>query len=306
MIKTPVSCKNPVLKKMVKHHNVFYNFQCWSGNVPANVRVNFLGVTTRDEFLLNPERADARYVVTQYPTPGQMYFEWIDLLESVVAAKNHFTMIELGAGFGRWLVNSYFALQEYSQLPCTLIGVEAEPTHYNWMELHFKDNGIDPADHQLINAAVSEQDGIVWFLTGSPNQCYGQQIVSAPRLKQRLRYLMRKINKHQTLRPQKIKSVELNSLLESLTTVDFLDLDIQGAEFVVLNAAVEQLDKKVRKVHTETHNRKVEKNLRNMFGSLGWKSIYDFAFDSKAQTEWGEVSFQGGGLQTWLNPKLIL
>jgi hypothetical protein len=35
-----------------------------------------------------------------------------------------------------------------------IIAVEAEPTHFEWMTMHFRDNGLDPASHTLVHAAV--------------------------------------------------------------------------------------------------------------------------------------------------------
>ena len=52
-------------------------------------------------------------------------------------------MIELGAGYGRWLVRAATALQQVKDLPFQLIGVEAEPQHFKWLLQHFKDNGLN-------------------------------------------------------------------------------------------------------------------------------------------------------------------
>lgn len=46
----------------------------------------------------SPER---RFVTTTLPAFDEEYFEWIDLLEAVTEATGEFTMIELGAGWGR-------------------------------------------------------------------------------------------------------------------------------------------------------------------------------------------------------------
>src|SRR5262245_19881474 len=75
--------------------------------------VNFLGVRTRVKFFsLYEELADfseTRHVVTTPPVPNEDYFEWVTLIEAVVEARERFTMIELGAGWGRWLANAALA-----------------------------------------------------------------------------------------------------------------------------------------------------------------------------------------------------
>lgn len=67
-----------------------------------------------------------------YPPFDEEYFEWIDLLEAVAAAKDRFTMLELGAGFGRWTARAAAAAKQ-RDLSYSLIAVEAEPTHFDWM-----------------------------------------------------------------------------------------------------------------------------------------------------------------------------
>jgi hypothetical protein len=70
-------------------------------------------------------------VQTEYPAFPEEYLEWIDLLEAVANAQGKFTMIELGAGYGRWLVNAAVTLrQRKPTIVPFLIGAEAEPTHF--------------------------------------------------------------------------------------------------------------------------------------------------------------------------------
>lgn len=111
------------------------------------------------------------------PSIDDNIFDWLVLLEAVAEAKDSFTMAALGAGWGRWLVARAFATKQLGDLPVRLIGVEAEPTHFKWMLEHFADNGIDPADHVLIEAAASGRSGHAWFYFGKPDAWYGQSII---------------------------------------------------------------------------------------------------------------------------------
>ena len=54
-------------------------------------------------------------------------------------------MVELGAGWGRWLVDAWSVLKQIGKTDkgLLLVGVEAEPTHFEWMKQHFADNGLD-------------------------------------------------------------------------------------------------------------------------------------------------------------------
>ena len=54
-----------------------------------------------------------------YPSFNEEYFEWVDVLEAVVARAGMFTMLELGAGWGRWLANAAAAELDSAGCPST-------------------------------------------------------------------------------------------------------------------------------------------------------------------------------------------
>jgi FkbM family methyltransferase len=293
-----------------RHHEVFNKFKCWEGIAPAGFWVNFLGVKTAAKFLWtgHPPPTKDRFFKAGYPpfeqrpllfSPGEApelewidapfeYHEWIDLLEAVVHAEDHFTMIELGAGWGRWITNAAAALSQSNPLPYTLLAVEAEPTHFRWMKEHLANNGVDLACCELIEAAVTDQEGQVGFHTGTtpwggPAECYGQFIGG----------------------PTPVRSITLRPILDSASRpIDLLDMDVQGAELIVLVAAADALDEKVRRVHTATHSPEIEVGLRRLFGGLGWHALHDIPLHTQAQTPWGPISFQDG-TQAWINPRFF-
>jgi FkbM family methyltransferase len=275
------------------HPEVFGGFQRWEGTVPEGFIVNFLGVLTRvayfDGYADEARRYPAdRYVRTEYPAFEEEYFEWLDLLESVIAAGSHFTMMELGAGYGRWTANAAAATKCLGNLPHTLVAVEAEPTHFQWMVQHLADNSVDSKSVRLVQAAVSGAGGTVGFHVGEtpfgkPENWYGQCIGGS----------------------QMVGAVDLNSLLEPLETVDLIDIDVQGAEFEVLDAASAVLDEKVKRVHIGTHSAEIEKGLHSLFARLGWRRIRSFPCASTVETVWGRLTFQDG-VQTWLNPTFCI
>jgi len=271
------------------HHPVFRHFPCWNGNVPEGFIVNFLGVMTRVEYFdsysgISDQYPMDRNVETELPPFDEEYLEWVDILEAILAAEDHFTMLELGAGYGRWTVNAAAALKQHRNLPFTFVAVEAEPVHFQWMVQHLADNSVDPSNTRLIQAAVAAVDGTVGFHMGQsqwggPKQWYGQYIGGS----------------------HPVDALALNTLLQPLGTVDLIDIDVQGAELDVLQAAAQALDEKVKKIHIGTHSPDIEAGLLSLFGRLGWECIHSFPLGSSATTEWGIISFQDG-VQTWLNP----
>jgi len=283
----------------VKHHHVFSKFDCWKGYVGPGFSANFLHVRTRSYFA-GWEDLGGQFVATELPAFDEEYFEWIDLLEAVTTARGQFKMIELGAGWGRWLANAVAALRQANDLPYTLIGVEPEPTHFRWMREHLKTNAVDLSRCQLIRAAVSRRDGTLWFYVGRPATWYGQAIAANPLAWiERLRGVLAKAE----VRVKKVRSISLRTLLGPLDRVDLIDLDVQGAEADVLESAAEELDGKVKRVHIGTHGTEIEARLRRLFQGLGWQQLNDYPSGSQSDTPWGVISFQDG-VQSWTNPRL--
>jgi hypothetical protein len=102
---------------------------------------------------------------------------------------------------------------------------------------------------------------------------------------------------------ERIPVLSLHTLLRDLKRVDLLDIDIQGSELEVLEAAIDVLERSVARVHIAAHSNRVEVGLRRLFTKLGWTSIHQYALQSESMTPWGMVSF-GDGVQSWTNPRL--
>ena len=258
---------------MSSHHPVFARFEQGCGPIP-----NWLGVTTRREFFT----ADLEFVRMAPPTIDTEYFEWVDLLEAVVSAENRFTMLEIGAGYGRWTVNAGAAVRAFSGLPTTLIAVEAEPTHFGWLEQHCRDNNVDA---RTLSAAVTRQPGEVEFAVGNPAGWYGQAIVDGSWSPERT---------------ELVRGVALSSLLAEHERVDLVHMDVQGVEADVLEEARHEMYRVLR-LHVGTHGRDQERRIRTLFADLGWSAANDYPSAATAPTPWGNMAFQDG-VQTWLNP----
>jgi hypothetical protein len=86
---------------------IFSEFEPWHGLAPANFDVTFLGQRTDVSFnsgLADSERTRDREAFPPYPVLSEETFEWVALLRAILEAHQTFTMVELGAGYGRWLV----------------------------------------------------------------------------------------------------------------------------------------------------------------------------------------------------------
>jgi FkbM family methyltransferase len=282
-------------------HPVFANVRPWSGWAEPGWDVNFLGVRTRVAYFSVHEQfgdfSRPRWFKTPLPVPNEDYFEWIALLEAVVASRGSFTMVELGAGWGRWIVNGIAALRALRPLPYHVVGVEAEPTHFMWMRQHLADNDIDPRNATLIEAAVAKTDGGVLFHVGEAADWYGQAIVRADEAITAGALASRTGGRA----VQPVRAVSVRTVLQELEHVDLLDVDIQGAEADVLEPAGDVLGERVKRAYVATHDRASEERLRALFLELGWTCAYDFPGAGPAETPWGRIMFEDGA-QLWLNP----
>jgi FkbM family methyltransferase len=247
-----------------------------------------LGITTRPEFVSGETVA-----MIGPPLPHEA-FEWMALMDAVADATAEFTMLELGAGFGRWTVRAAAAVRRYRpDVTYRLIAVEAEPTHFEWLGLHISDNDVQresPAGTcSLVNAAVSSSPGAEPFYIGNSAAWYGQALV-------------RPENAGAKASVQPVATITLGSLLEPLERVDLIDLDIQGAELEVLTDAAALLGR-VRRVYAETHSAEIDEQLPGVFEQAEgrWSLVAAAPLGARVMTPLDEAVFDEGGAQLWVN-----
>jgi FkbM family methyltransferase len=217
--------------------------------------------------------------------------EWAALTDAIQDAADPFTMIELGAGFGRWTVNAAAALRKIKpHTSYRLVAVEAEPTHFAWLRRHTRDNGLRRWSRRgscrLIHAAVSGSEGEDDFYVGDPAGWYGQALV-------------RPENAGADAQVMRVETVRLSQLLRRLGFVDLVDMDIQGAELEVLAEARSELSR-VRRIYVETHSAAIDEALPEIFS--GWELVAAQPLGANAETPFGPAAYSGGGFQVWLNP----
>jgi len=292
---------------VVQHHQIFSWLKPYSGRVPEGFWSSYSGAFFRNEFYkFSPDESHLLEIV--YPSFDEEYFEWIDLLESIHNADKSFVMIELGAGYGRWLINAWTALKRIKpDLPCHLVGVEAEPTHFKWLKQALLDNKVILENVDLFEAAVGARNGWGYFYVGIPYEWYGQHLTSQRENDYLLRTSSNQEEKLYTSRGEELKRVKmitLSSILAKHKIVDLIDLDVQGAELDIIQESIVGIDQKVKRVHIGTHNKAVEEGIRKLFNSYGWKCNYDYTCREKNSTSWGEMYFDDG-VQSWTNPRFL-
>ena len=293
-------------------HPAFDLLSAYTGSPEPGFEIDFLGIRTRCEY-------SAGAIITAMPVhttvdPHEDYFEWIDLLESIIAAKGQYTMMELGAGYGRWAVRAAAALRQLGGLPFQLVAVEGEPRHYRWLQQHMSDNQIHPPACTLIRGVVSDHREGVLFYVGSPSgdgdepaSWYGQCIIQGYETVEETlpeRYEGQDVVKlKSSWKAVETPSYVLTDILPETDRIDLIDMDVQGEELKVVSAAIDALDRRVARLHIGTHSRDIEAGLRTLLSQHGWQCKADYPGAQTNQTPWGPVQFVDG-VQSWINPGL--
>ena len=273
---------------------VFDRFRPFCGFAPAGYDRDFIGSKIRQAYWNAPRRDTDMVVDAARPPVDEEYFEWIDLLESVEAAEHgSYTMIELGAGYGRWAVRAALAARQRA-LRVFLVAVEPEPTHFQWLLEHVGVNDIRLfCSVSLISAAVSDIAGTDRFYVGNaeataPDKWYGQCLASS------------ELDGCEIV---PVTKVTLNGILDNVLKVDLIDFDIQGEELKTIAAAIELLEAKAKLLHIGTHSQEIEHGLRLLLESRGWLCLADYSLGHTHDTPYGRVAFVDG-VQTWKNTAL--
>ena len=188
--------------------------------------------------------------------------EWVGTLRSVLEAKGSFTAIELGAGWAPWLVASQAAARRRGIDKIDLTGVEGSADHHAFMIDNFRNNGLDPAEHQLHHAVAGAEDGIAAFpRLRVAQEDYGASAVfeDSERAAAALRGDL-----------EEIPSLSLKTLIGGRPRVDLIHIDIQGHEEAVIAAGIDALNERVRRLVIGTHSRTIEGHLFDLFHANGW------------------------------------
>lgn len=283
------------------HHPIFEEFQVRTAPRAEGLSGDFLGCTFRPEWWIG-------YAATPEDVPNpppltEEYFEWADLLDAVSEAHDTFTMIEVGAGFGRWGIRGGLAALQKGLAP-NLAFIEAEPQHASWLRDALDLNGLTG---QVIEAAISSSKEPVPFAVRGgeydAQNWYGQAAVNDPGSVTQETYFGRPIVRGHYYDQILAPAITLEEAAGDLGLIDFLDSDSQGAEGDMVTSSIGFLSERVRRVHIGTHSTDVEAICRDTFKSAGWRPVWDFSLQGERETPYGPTWFSDG-VQSWINPRL--
>ncbi len=259
--------------------------------------VDYYGTKTRVTSLWPDARAlDGEK--SRIPIPGNFHWEsieWLGLMRAVLEADDSFRVMELGAGWGPAVVSSSVMARLRGLIDIRMTGVEGDPHHFAFMVQHLKDNGFDPGDHRLHQAAVAIDDGTAkWPVTKDSSGQYGfRPLTDAGD------YMGRAFAE-----TQDVALISMRKLVLSEDRWDLIHIDVQGSEFAICKSALAELNARARRVMIGTHSRKLEGDLLELFGEAGWilENEKPCKFDFSPHYNSLEALTTVDGTQTWRNP----
>ena len=204
-------------------------------------------------------------------------------------------------------------------MPAKLCAIEADPENFGWLKKHFRDNGLNPDQHWLLNCALSDTNTPVLFPEGSPgsgaNDCmatndrlaragYAQELLADPKLAERVAKLIVDGDTGITTNlapgwnfPANIKLISAVTLLDVLSPfdrVDLLESDIKLSEKIVFPPAMDAIKQKVKRVHIGTHGSAVHDDLLQALATRRFEIIFNYAPRTHHESDLGVFDINDG------------
>jgi FkbM family methyltransferase len=227
---------------------------------------NFLGVKIRPEFL-PAILADRAGTIEARPVPANWHAdiaEWASCLRSVDLSGDKFIMVELGCGWGCWMVNLGVAAKAAGK-KVMLYGVEADQHHLQFARSALGDNSLLAKEFVLMQGIAGKSNSVALFPAIESGINWGGTAVFNPDRKQ----LKDAVASGKYVQ---MPVVDIEALVKEEVKLDFMHVDIQGAELQLLTELLDMLCRKVRYVFIGTHSKQIEAGLFDLFlGTGGWK-----------------------------------
>lgn len=280
---------------MSAHHPIFARFESVSSTGSGRHVFDFIGTATDVRYRRGWAEhavAEGRNVTPPQPPANEHYFDWVATLQAVDRAGDVFRMAELGAGWAPWTARAALACRQRPAIRrLELIAVEADEHHHAWAVEHLRHNGVEGDGVAVLRGAIAAERGTIRFpRIANPDENYGASTRAA------------------TARGADVVEVPALTLADVLARftgpLDFMHVDIQGAEYDALPPAMPLLQASVRTIMIGTHlSDELHKSMSRRFIDAGWVELMYFGRNETSTTEYGPIQF-GDGFLLYRNPSL--
>ena len=249
--------------------DILRNYASASASLEDDHCIDGFGVKTLYECVPFASPDSLNLARLQHPIPDDGFhaegIEYIALLDAVehFANDGSFVAVEAGAGWGPWLAMAGVVCRRCEVKDTQLIGIEASPERFTLMRRHLDFNQLDQQHGvmvELFEGAVWSHDGVIHF----PKSPVWDMGAAASTDGSDIDY------RGQQRAMLEVSCTRLPSLVGEDREVDFLHIDVQGAEGEVVNSHLNWLNRRVRSMMIATHSRPLEGELMLLLNANGW------------------------------------
>ena len=233
-------------------------------------------------------------------------------------------MVSLGAHYGGPMVSAVHMLRATRPRPYRLVAVEGNPYMSSMISEHFRENEVGLTSLTLINAVVGADNKPVLFPCTAKRTGANSAITSADSIDSISAMINDGGHAERVLAAllqdgtsgisamfagtevqaelRLMSSVTLGDLRGPLDHVDYLEVDIQAAEYHSLPPFIDLIERRVGWVHLGTHTQVVHDAMAEMFKSNGFRIEINWNPESTFETPEGSFRTQDGVLAV-ANPR---
>lgn len=260
--------------------------------------VNYLGVSINPA-VYPPLLAGREGTIEPLPLPANWHAdiaEFAAALRAVDLATGRFRMLEMGCGWGCWILNTGVAARRKG-LDVRLSGLEGDTGYVELANAGCLENGFAASQIDIRNAVAGPRSGVALFPRQEIGErAYGLQPIFHPTPAQ-VEEARSPDSRFRALDVLTISSLAGDGVL------DLVHIDIQGGEADLVESCIEDFESKVAYTVIGTHSREIEGRLISTFLPRGWKleverpAIFSYEAD-------GGRTLRIDGVQGWRNPRL--
>lgn len=258
--------------------------------------VNYLGVKI-DPAFLPAVLTGMEGQVEDIPIPANWHAdmaEWAAALRAVDLARETFRVLELGCGWGCWLLNTGVAARNRG-LDVALIGAEGDRGHVAFAERGCAENGFRPDQVQIHHGIVGSKAGTALF----PRQAeagisWGLEPIFDATPNQ--------IAEAEAGDRYDVLPVLTLDALSAGNRIDLVHIDIQGGEADFIEGCLSELSRLAAYIVIGTHSRQIEGRIMAMMLAAGW--VLEVERPAILDFDAGIPIVTVDGVQGWSNPKL--
>jgi FkbM family methyltransferase len=274
----------------MKHPAIYETFQRKESTSDGISVYDFLGGKIDARFKHDWERnlvPEGSKITPGYPALSEWTADWVASLLAAKTAGSHFNIVELGAGYGQWMVTGLLAFNAIRPAGTGFgIAVEADLSHYEWLKQNVESNlgGLPNLVTELVHGAAGLDGSVTFPVVEDPSKDYGASYSLAGSYEKTI----------------EVPSFSLDSLCKKLPKgkIDMLHVDIQGAEVDLIESDnFQERLADTRVVLFGTHrSTELHNSVRNKLQEAGLVIKLEWPRNGTVNTDFGVVKTNDGAL----------